>query len=439
MYRRLTLFLLPLVATIIIQEFGIQFLNGGLARMVDATQNLAAYGFAWGLVLLFASPLAQAKQMSLVLVEDQFSFRQVGLFVLCAGAGLSLLQLGLSISAAGIWLVEDLHRIEGQVARLSLLLLLWLAPVPLLRSLTLFFTGILIRQRRTAEVSLATFCSISLGIAAVFLLLPLDFVARRPHWLPILVTYVMVLSELGVVGWVFWRSISLGRVEAPGHDSKKITFHYIFVFFWPLAFIMLIQDLSRPLINLFVARGPDGTVSLAVLAIAYALGQWPYRWLNEIRNMPSAFQHEDPDLHHIRRFTVGAGFISFGIAAALFWTPVRHFILDVLMSVDAELAARAITPLAIYVCFCWVVTWRAYLHGVGLLERKTRAMAPSAPLRLLAVLTGLITLSALGIQGATLGVAALLCGFVVETLTVWWGVRGRALMHARRRAIRAAS
>jgi hypothetical protein len=43
----------------------------------------------------------------------------------------------------------------------------------------------------------------------------------------------------------------------------------------------------------------------------------------------------------------------------------------------------------------------------------------------LAILVALIVLPAFGVHGAARGVAALLCGFAVETLAVWWGIRGK--------------
>ncbi|MCB0116952.1 MAG: hypothetical protein KDD84_22790, partial [Caldilineaceae bacterium] len=97
----------------------------------------------------------------------------------------------------------------------------------------------------------------------------------------------------------------------------------------------------------------------------------------------------------------------------------------------AELAQLARWPLALYAFFAFVVTIRAYLHGISLLEHRTRALAPSAPARVLAILLLLIGLPVAGIHGATLGVAALFGGFFAETVAVWWGVRGKALFGAR--------
>lgn len=429
MYRRLTRFLLPLVITIVVQEFGGQILNAGMARMPNATETLAAFGLAWGLILFLASPLAQSKQMSLVLVDGRHSFRKTWRFVLVFALLLMALQASLVLTPLGDWVIDDLHGIDPHLSSLVRAVLLWLVPVPLLRSTTLFLSGTLIRARRTDVISYATMGSIVFGIATVFILLSLDFIRSQPIWLPILATYTTVLVELFVVLWGFRRYVDLSQMARPSAQRRPLlSYAYIIRFFWPLALIMLVQDVSRPVINLFIARGPEGTLALAVLTVVYALGQWPYRWLNEIRNLPPAFHHEDKTLAHIRRFTLASGLLSFAISVVLFWTPLRVFILQRLIGVDPALAVRCRIPLLLYAFFSFVVMVRAYLHGVGLLEHRTQAMAPSAPSRVSAILLALVALPALGIQGATLGVAALLAGFCAETLAVWWGVRGWSLV-----------
>jgi hypothetical protein len=117
----------------------------------------------------------------------------------------------------------------------------------------------------------------------------------------------------------------------------------------------------------------------------------------------------------------------------LFWTPVRDFVLGKLLGVQPRLAAQAAMPLVIFSFFPLVVMVRAYLHGVGLFEHRTQVMAPSAPARIVAILIALSILPALGVHGATRGVAALLFGFIIETLVVWWGISGRTLVRSKAR------
>jgi hypothetical protein len=258
------------------------------------------------------------------------------------------------------------------------------------------------------------------SVLAVFALLPTSVVQKTPILLPVLVTYAGVFAELAVVLWGTWHQREV-LLREPG---TELSYAYVIRFFWPLALIMAIQGLSRPLINLFVVREPGGTEALAVLTITYALAHLAYGWLNEVRSLPTAFQDRENSLIHIRRFSIGCGLLSFGIMVFLFWTPLRDYILQTLIGVDAALAAGAAMPLVVFSFFPLVVMARAYLHGIGLVERRTQAMAPSAPARVAAVVIALLLLPAFGVHGATRGVASLLCGFIAETLVVWWGLYG---------------
>ena len=96
-YGRLARFLLPLAVTAIVLELGQQVLSAGMARVPQATQTLAAYGLAWGLVLFLTSPLGQAKELGLVLVNSEQSWRMVRRFVLVLGFALVCAMAALTL------------------------------------------------------------------------------------------------------------------------------------------------------------------------------------------------------------------------------------------------------------------------------------------------------------------------------------------------------
>ncbi|MBI3958574.1 MAG: hypothetical protein HY328_07180 [Chloroflexi bacterium] len=420
MYFRLSRFLLPLVLTIIIQEFGGQFLNAGMARLPGATETLAAYGLAWGLLLLLIGPLAQTAPMSLVLAGNRRDFGKALGFVLGTALLLALLQTALALTPLGRWVIDDLHRIDPGLGDLVRTVLLWTVPVIPVRGLSLLMTGQLIRVKRTAVMSYATAASIAVGIGLVFALLPVEAIQTRPIWLPIAASLGMAATEWCVLALGFRRYVHLGEGAATG----ALRYREIVAFVWPLALTMLVQEFSRPLINLFIARQSDGALALAVLTVVYSLGQWPFRWQNEMKNLPAAFHTEDPELLYIRRFMVLCGLLSISISLTLFWTPVRDLLLVGLIGVDPAFAVQTYIPLQLFVAFSPVVAFRAWLHGQALWRRRTRVMAPSGPLRLTAILLTLVLLPLAGLHGATLGVAALLAGFSAETATVWWGMGG---------------
>lgn len=433
-YGRLTRFLLPLAITSIVVELGSQVLNGGMARVPQATQTLAAYGLAWGLILFLSSPLGQAKELGLALVVDRDSLVSVRAFVVIAGLALMAGVASLTLTPLGDWVIEGLHGIDRELGAVVRIALLWLVPYPLIKGLALFHAGLLLRVRHTEVVSYATLTNLLLSIAAVFVLVGLPGVQAQPIRLPVVVTYIGILVELAILVGGVLRYVPAARRHPVSLDAgrPRLTWGAIVRFFWPLALIMLIQELSRPLINLFVARGPDATTALAILAVIYTLGRIPYGWLNELRNLAAAFGDEAGSRGRIRRFTVACGLVSLAMMVLLFWTPLRDVILEQWIGVPHELAMGARLPLFLFTFFSFAVTARAYYHGIGLAERRTQALAPSAPARLVAILLTLTLLPRLGVSGATLGVAALLSGFSGEALVVWWGVRGRLWAHQRR-------
>ena len=422
-YARFTRFLLPLVFAMIVLELSVQVLNGGMARVPRATETLASFGLAWGLVNFLTSSLSQARQLGLVLVDSHAAMGKVRAFVLTFGLLLAGLLVCLAITPMGTRVIEDLHGVGRPMSAVVRYALFYLVPIPLLRGISLLYSGCLLRVRRTEVVSAAAIAAIGASVLTVFALLPLGFVRAQPIRLPILVTYAGTLVELAIVLWGYTRYVR--RILKPA--GEMLTLSYVVRFFWPLALIMAIQGLSRPLINLFVSREPDGAEALAVLTVVYALGHLPYAWLNETRSLAPVFKDRENSLAHIRRFMAGCCLLSFGIAVAVSWTSLRPIILRDLIGIDAHLVPLCRDSLIIFSFFPFAVTVRAYFHGVGLLEHRTKAMAPSAPARIGAIWAALMVLPILGVHGATRGVAALLCGFVLETIAVWCGVRQKTV------------
>lgn len=423
MYLRFTRFLLPLVLTILIFEFGAQSINAGMARMPDATGVLASFGLAWGLVTALSSPLAQIRYAGLVLVEDKRDFWR-GLYYVSA---LALLMMAVQWLLGGTplsrQLLEGLHGIAPETSDRVRLMMLWLLPMPLVRGITQLGNGVLTRGKHTGKISVATALSVVAGFLTVVALLQVEAIRTYPIWLPILVLYATTLTEFITIICYLWRFF--GKVLPDKLDRPPITYAALLRFTWPLALMNFMQESSRPLINLFVVRGPHGAEAIAALTIAYTLGQWTYRWLNEMRALMPPFYSE---LRSYRPFLVYAywcGLVAFAICLLLFWTPLRTVLLEQVIGLTPALAELSRVPLQIYTFFPFVVVYRAYFHSIAFMERHTLPMAFAAPMRTGAILVGLLILPLFGVQGATLGVASLLAGFTSETVTVWWLIQGK--------------
>ena len=423
MYLRFTRFLLPLVLTILIFEFGAQSINAGMARMPDAIRVLAAFGLAWGLVTALSSPLAQIRYAGLVLVEDKRDFWRVLKYVGTLALVMVAVQWLLGGTSLSRYLLEGLHGIDLETGDRVRTMMIWLLPMPLLRGMTQLGTGVLTRGKRTGAVSIATALSVAAGLMTVVVLLQVDAIRTRPIWLPILVLYAATLTEIITIICYLWRFFSGGLPDAL--DRPPITFAAFFRFTWPLALMNFMQESSRPLINLFVVRGAHGAEAMAALTVAYTLGQWTYRWLNELRALVPPFFSELRSYRPFLLYGYWCGLVAFAICLLLFWTPLRTVLLEQVIGLAPTLADLSRVPLQIYTFFPFVVVHRAHFHSIAFMERDTLPMAVGAPMRTGAILVALLSLPLFGLQSAELGVAALLAGFTSETVTLWWLILGK--------------
>ena len=432
MYRTLFWFLLPLVITELIFELGIQVINGGIARIPRPTETLAAYGIAWGLTSFLNGTVSQTRQMSMVLVHDRATFHTVLRCVAGFGGLHFVLLASLAFSPIGLWVIDVLHAVEPSLGSIVRRALGYLLPFPLIVGLTRFLSGLLLQIRRTDIVSYAMMTGISMSVVAVFVFLPTQTVQSDPILLPIIATYFGIITELAVIMYGYKRFVKR-RLDQPSKvpqnfpptvgsalNPSPLSLSYTLRFYWPLAVTIGIQGISRPIINLFVVRGAEGTEAMAVLTIVYTLAHLPYGWLNELKNLPTAFQQQDPSARFIRRFTVGCGLLSFVVMAVMFWTPIRFFLLSTLIGVDHEFAMHCTVPLIIFSFFPLAVTVRSYLHGIALRDHRTNIITPSGPARASAIIIVINVLMLFDFHGAICGVAALYSGFVVETIVVRW-------------------
>ncbi len=433
LYFRYVLFLLPLVVTIFVHEITVQWITGGLSRLPMSVETLAAFGLAWAWSSFLTGPLINTKQMGLVLAERRQSFGKALQFALLVVGLITGMQILLAFTDLGVILLRNVHRVSSSTTQDVQTMLQWLLLLPLLTGCSSFLSGPLIRNHLTRYISLSSGSGFVAVVVSIALMLSSERMQDQPILLPVIALYAGKASELCAVtlGILKHRRVIWNTPLHPNSDRQPLTFGRILRFYWPLAGIVLMQEFSRPLINLFIARQPDGELSLAVLAVVYALGQWPYRWLNETRTIAPSFQHEDPEGRFTRRFNIATGLTSLALSMLLYWTPVRKVILESLLDLETDFALLCIAPLMLFAAYSPVVAVRSYLQGIGLVERRTSVMMPSAPTRLLAIIGALLFLPVLNISGALLGVAALLCGFVVEALTLVVLLQGPAMRSAR--------
>ncbi len=161
-------FFLPLAAMRFLRSFLQPVIQSGIARsQVDPTQALAAFGVAYGLMVIIVGPLRNLHQCALVYVgEDDFqSWQKVKRFCLIAGVLLTLVMLIICFTPLGFMIMHYIIGVSEPVAELGRLVLIGFSVLPIIRAAREAYWGILMEQQNTTLIGYGK----GLNLAAVFL------------------------------------------------------------------------------------------------------------------------------------------------------------------------------------------------------------------------------------------------------------------------------
>ncbi|XP_033097356.1 progressive ankylosis protein homolog isoform X3 [Anneissia japonica] len=400
-YWLLTKFIAPLALTILAADVAEQVLNRGLSSAKNATEMLAIFGIAYTLTKFASGPFQEFKNVSLVLVHNKKEAR-IGLITLFLLSAIVItFALLIAYTDFGYFITHTLYSLDEDVGQATRKAVLMLSFFPL-------FHGM---------------------IGTVFGLLQTDIVNTTPVLVPIIAVYTGVLTRFSIlfIGFLIHRRVTRTNVTETRTNESSLSILRVLMFWWPLAIVQAVQKISRPMINLFVARdlgGSDEAVqAIAVLSLVYPTGRIPFGWLNEMKSLQPTYlkKGQSTPVHrrHIRNFDICCILLALMIGFSLFWIPgiVTSFYTNSL-DLSAEVALMCVVPLKIFSIFPLFTGWRAHNTSWLLLKKKTTALFPSAVMRLVFLIIVLNVFPKMGLHGAPLGIAALLIGFVVESISV---------------------
>lgn len=416
--RFILLFWLPLAAQWAMMGLEGPFLTAVIARLGDATFNLAAHGVAYAIAILVESPVIMLMSASTALVEDASSYRKLRTFANLLNAFSTALLLLVLIPPVFRWLMSTALGLPEPVSELVYGALWILLPWPAAIGYRRFLHGLLIRAGQTRRVAYGTLLRLgamtATGVLLAFTDLPGAWVGAAALSAGVVVEAVAArIMSAGVVHDLLSaeEANGAGAPAAPG-------FGEIARFYYPLALTSLIGLTVQPLLTFFMGRAPAPVESLAVFPVVHALS-FLFRTLG-LSFQEAAIALLGRRCEHAReigRFAVWLALAASGGMALVAFTPLVDVWFRTVSGLPPGLAELAVTPTRVVVLLPALSVVLSLQRALLVQRRDTRpvTLATSIEVAAIAILFPIFGWG-VGMAGVTAAMLSFVGGRVLGVL-----------------------
>ena len=391
------------------------FLAAIIARLPDATYNLAAYGVAFALAIVIEGPVMMLMSAATSLVKDRISYTKLRNFSRVLAVGTTLFLLLFLYPPFYRSLVDGALGLPREVADLTYGALWFFIPWPAAIAYRRFIQGVLIRSGKTRLVAYGTAIRFAgMMIAAFtgyfFLDIPGAFVGS------------LALSAGVVVEAVAARVMADSTIRAMlGGDLDEglpieMTYREISAFYFPLALTSLIGLSTQPLLTFFMGRSVAPIESLAVFPVIVGLSFF-------FRSLGLAFQdaaialmgERFRNLPELGRFATSLALVTTGCLAVITLTPVAQVYFISLSGLTEELTRFAVIPARIIVPLPALTVLLTFQRAILVESRRTRHITVASTIEISMVAAMFVILGwGLDLVGVTAAFSAFLIARILS-------------------------
>jgi hypothetical protein len=205
---------------------------------------------------------------------------------------------------------------------------------------------------------------------------------------------------------------------------RKLTYRAIALLYLPLAASWALMLAEAPLVNAFLARGPDPEVALAAFGVAIGIILVVEAPTLMMLELSIALSKSMAAFRRIRLFCL---FLAVGIttlSVILFYTPLSRVLLCELMGIPPQIAEATVPALRVFVWRALPIAWRRIYQGLLVIDGRTRIISVTTTVRLVVLSTAMIVGQTFHLlPGATLAAATMVLAVVVEAGLTHWAAR----------------
>ena len=380
-----------------------------LARMPDPEPILAAYSIAFYLHATLGSPVWACQFVAISYIRDRASVIRLFIFstqtFLLVGwlwALIALTPLGLIFFILAFGVSEAV----AKEAQLCVLISTLIVPCVFFRSLSY---ALLMLNRRTTLVTLGTMIRL-LGLFAIL-------TGLQGSRSGALIGMVALTACIAIESFYAVIAARKYYLNLPTNSETLPKYKELWRFGWPVILMQIAESGVAFTASFFLGRLLRPELALAAFGVLDAMIRV---MLGPLRNLTQAVQtlsNNRSDAIVIGKFTIHLAIIFTLIMCVFYNETIRQYALEDIMGLPLSMVNYITPALLLTPLLALSMTTAAYTRGQLLASRKTGAIAFASVARILAVCaTGLIALSFSNVNGATVGVVALIGAFTSETI-----------------------
>jgi hypothetical protein len=395
----------PLALTGVGMVLSLQFQNATLARYPEAVTELAILALSLGIFSFFNASQQFIAQLSNVYARSEQGSRRAWRFVVAASLVITAPLLLLAIVPQGAQLISIIFSIDTDLVTRVTEYLLLLCPLIVLNGQRHYFTGLLAQARLTGWITIFNFIYLATVIAALIVGFALG---GRAVLVVVGAEMFSVCLLLSLLLFAYRSLYTLPEVS----EHNDVSYRELVGFFIPVSTTGVMFALSRPILFAFVARAPDGLLTIAALRVAFDFSMIFQQAANQFRHFFITFGFTDLATKIRFMIVVCAGLTGSMLLFSL--TDLADLIWNTSMGLSTELTDLAIDVTLIMCLMPAIIIYRNYYHGRLMTERRTGGMAFAAIIRVVGIYAAAQILYSLGWLNHISAAFVLILGFVIE-------------------------
>jgi Na+-driven multidrug efflux pump len=368
--KKIFKFWVPLAATWLMMSVEGPYLSALIARLAEPEYNLAAYGIAFSLALIFEAPVIMMMSASTSLVRDYHSFKQLRRFNYSLILLLTVIIFLFTLPPIFYFVTENLIGLPQNVAELTHTAVVILIPWPAAIGFRRFYQGILIRRGLTRLVAYGT--AIRLITMSITALVLYKFVNVAGVIVGASALSTAVIIE--AIASKFMVKKTLLRIKNDLQEiENKLKQKHIIKFYYPLALTSLLTLGIQPFVTFFIGQSRMAIESFAVMPVVTSL-VFIFRALGlSYQEVVIALAGENfENFPQLKKFAINLGLFAAGFLMLIAFTPLSKIWFSNVSGLNNTLTDFALIPLMIMSFFPALTVLISFQRAVLVMSKETK-------------------------------------------------------------------